>query len=213
MSKYFVNVEIRNGAYIEFGHKNTNIYKKTINAFVKYIQDEARFNVNSRLILNNMNYISFVYISCDYEDNTVVHTNDNDKPLFRGDIKWLEKEYPHIYNELLENKQAIIGYALISHKKENRDDYDTVDLIESRIKRNNIASLLLTEYTKVTNKLTIPESILINSESFWLSRYPFKGCTDDNQLMNAFKLGFKDCYLDFVMKNCSHLFDTISQHK
>ena len=173
--KYYVNIEIRNGSHLWFGDYRTNIRRNSILEFINYITNEAIFSVHARYVINNMNYLSTIYLSTEYDDDTVIKTNNN-KPLFIEDSEWLYKNYRHIHDALLVNKQVIVAWAMIAKHKSNKDGYHTVNLIETRIPRNNLSTLLLNGYETKIGVKVIPESMLVHSEHFWLTRDVFKNC-------------------------------------
>lgn len=210
-NKYYVNVEIRTGGVIGRGDVDTSIYKKPLNEFIDYIQTEAIFKVSSRYILNNMNYVSMIYLTLDYEYHLCVKQPVDNKPLFDGDLTWLSFNYPSIYNKLMENRQVIVCYMLSYKDINNNEGYHTVDILESRIRRNNLASLILTEYEKQNNVRLIPFSILYDAHKFWLATDVFKDCKTGEDLKQVFLNGFKErCYGDIYETN-KYLFEILSK--
>ena len=191
VERYYVNVEIRSGEYIEFGAHNTNIYKHTTNAFIKYIQEEATFKINSRLILNNLNFMSFIYLSTEYNDETVIKNTPTDKDLYKGNLQWLKIKYNDIYNELIDNKQVVVGYMLVYDNIRNTPGYRTIDIIESRIKRSGLASILLDEYMDKTKMILVPEIPLKGTEKFWLNSPVFKYCSTPEEIVELYKEAYE----------------------
>lgn len=164
-SKHFhINYELHIGEYESFGHpKYRYINTEALDEFMNYIYNESEFKGNKRLLLCNFSHISFAYLSLEnYGDS--LHL-PRDKPLHNRELSWLKSNHKRLYNSLMKNKQVIVAYALINTRTEN---YNSVDIIESRIKRNGLASSLLRQYKKITGKVCIPNDVTEKSKDFWI---------------------------------------------
>ena len=128
----------------------------------------------------------------DYEDHLQIKNIDNSKPLFKGDLKWLHENYPTIHRRLMDNKQVVVCYMLAYEGINNNKGYHTVDILESRIHRNGLATIMLSEYERRMNVKAMPFGILYDAYKFWLSTPLFKECFTGEDLKNTFMKGFKE---------------------
>ena len=201
--KYFyVNIDIHTNDYEYFGTpQKWNIEEEAIDEFTRYIQNDSAFKHNRRLIYANFSYISYIYLSLNNRSSLYLKT-PKDKQLYVGNSKWLRRWYPFIYDALIKNNSVIVTYAMISHQNTNKEAYDTVDIIESRIKRNGLASLLLSEYELRTLKKVLPSSIVNGAENFWAS---FLCVGAYSNITDIFKNGFKKEYVQRILHQCKHL--------
>ena len=85
----------------------------------------------------------------------------------------------------------------------------TIDLIESRIKRNNLATTLINEYIERAEIFIIPEVPLNGTEKFWLKTQIFKGCHSSKDILDLYLRAFKPCRISFIRYDCENLLKEI----
>ena len=192
--KYYVGIDIRDGAY-----KSRPILSYlTINSFIAYLINEhplSFMNYNIGDIINNLNYVSFVYLTTEKTFNNDVLCDYEDEELYNGDYQWLKTNYEDIYNELIKNGQVVIGFMIVRGRGDMKPEYKFVEVIESRIKNSKLREILMRQYVyyfytccDMDIKL-LPHHVVMGSEQFWHDVVFNKKTADEilNEYENAYE--------------------------
>lgn len=188
--KFYVNYCVRNGDYDGFGFETMyHLCDKSYENFINFLKNNSVFKNNFSAIMKNMNYLSTAYI----------YAKDVNNGTGTISKEFLEQNYPDIIEELQECKYCVVGYALIYH--DNRfmnKDIDVVDIIESRIKYNHIATGLLDAYFKQTEQVPIPDCIRPKRAVIFWKKYIDYCFTSAEDSMDLNK------FIDRMFKNLSY---------
>lgn len=142
---------------------NSLINQLTIDNFINYLTFQSEFRYYRNCILQNFNYVSYVYL---YRSDS----QNYDRILTGKEVSYLYEKYPDVIRELNEDGKVIISYALIHDSNKLNNNYEALEFIESRVKGLKIGKYLLTRYLSSANKDLLPACI--NSEKssvFWFN--------------------------------------------
>lgn len=155
--------------HVVIGNKYRNFEDKslinqlTIDNFINYLTFQSEFRYYRNCILQNFNYVSYVYL---YRSNS----QNYDRILTGKEVSYLYEKYPDVIRELNEDGKVIISYALIHDSNKLDNHYEALEFIESRVKGLKIGKYLLTRYLSSTNKDLLPACIHAEKSSiFWFN--------------------------------------------
>lgn len=155
--------------HVEIGNKyrnfedNSLINQLTIDNFINYLTFNSEFRYYRNSILQNFNYVSYVYL---YRSDSPNY----DRILTGKEVSYLYEKYPDVIRELKEDGKVIISYALIHDSNKLDKHYEALELIESRVKGLKIGKYLLTKYLSSTNKKLLPACVNPEKSSvFWFN--------------------------------------------
>lgn len=144
--QFYIEYLYGGGEYNDFGIAwNSTASKETQNDFINFIKNKSRFKINYNMIISNMNYISYLYISRNNFNN--VDFVNKDYPNHDMDIcsyaKWarapmiskklIKEKYPEIYQLLLKGQDVVIAWTMGHHTSYCRKKVVMCDFLESRI--------------------------------------------------------------------------------
>lgn len=142
---------------------NSLINQLTIDNFINYLTFQSEFRYYKNYILQNFNYVSYVYL---YRSDS----QNYDRFLTGKEVSYLYEKYPDIIKELNEDGKVIISYALIHDSNKLNNHYEALEFIESRVKGLKISKYLLSRYLSSTNKKLLPACIYPEKSSvFWFN--------------------------------------------
>lgn len=155
--------------HVVIGNKYRNFEDKslinqlTIDNFINYLTFQSEFRYYRNCILQNFNYVSYVYL---YRSDS----QNYDRILTGKEVSYLYEKYPDVIRELNEDGKVIISYALIHDSNKLNNNYEALEFIESRVKGLKIGKYLLTRYLSSTNKNLLPACIKPEKSSvFWFN--------------------------------------------
>lgn len=134
---FFIESHYGFNAYNNFGLIfNPIVKRETQDDFIDFIKNESEYKSNANLILSNMNYISYLFISPTHCDNDCFR-DEHEKLCDYISKQLLKERYPKIYDLLLHEHKVIIAWCMGRHDESfcNECVY-CCDCIETRIKNN-----------------------------------------------------------------------------
>lgn len=154
--------------------------------FLTWFYDKSIFRMNKSVIRKGFSYLSYAYIKVNHYLNIITEEEQENAYDNRYEHSYITKEhlrehYPDVIEALIKHGGCIIGYMItrpgdetIRKNDKGKIECDIVDIIESRVRRKFVGSLLLARYYDKFGKSLVPIIIRpADSLPFWL----------DNQLM------------------------------
>ena len=183
---FFIESHYGSGYYNNFGVAfNYLASQATQDDFINFIKNESEYKTNADLIISNMNYISYLFISPTHNNNNWAERDHNRQKHFISK-QLLKEHYPKMYEMLLNKHQVIIAWCMGHHDESFcKKDVYCCDCIESRINHDLYHKLYymnelkhrLTEEHHLT--CVTDQTIKAHETVFWHT-VPYLGVYDDD---------------------------------
>lgn len=144
-----------------------------IENFQKWLKNEAIFCMNYDMIIRNWNYLSYIYLFTSEFPSGDISLNHEQE-------EYISNNYPDVIQELEKYGQAIVSYALIHQTSYLNDEFDCVEILESRIRNLGLASYLLKNYEKRSGRHVLPICLCPEtSVTFWRRYFIYTDFEDE----------------------------------
>ena len=180
MSKINKHIQLNfgygNGRF-EYTYNSHNPNEKDlIDNFLKWLKNKSIFRMNYmnyNMIIRNLNYLSYLYL---------IRSNDAsvNLTLKPEQEEYISNNYSDVIQELDTFGSVIVSYAIIHQEERLNNEFDCVEILESRIRNLGLATYLLKSYEDFSKRHVIPRVISFEiSVTFWEKYFIYTNFEDE----------------------------------